>query len=81
MSLPVAKVNAVVGSINLGGAIDPVYNAVTIVELAADKGAETVLMPVTARKQLNELPDELVTRVNIVYYADARDALLKAVLE
>lgn len=71
----------VVGNVNLGGAIDPVYNAVTIVELAADKGAETVLMPVTARKQLNELPDELITRVNIVYYADVKDALLKAVLE
>ncbi len=71
----------VVGNVNLGGAIDPVYNAVTIVELAADKGAETVLMPVTARKQLNELPDELITRVNIIYYADVRDALLKAVLE
>lgn len=71
----------VVGNINLGGAVDPVYNAVTIVELAADKGAESVLMPVTARKQLNELPDELITKVNIVYYADARDALLKAMLE
>ena len=71
----------VVCNVNLGGAIDPVYNAVTIVELAADKGAETVLMPVTARKQLNELPDELITRVNIIYYADVRDALLKAVLE
>ena len=71
----------VVGNINLGGTIDLVYNAVTIVELAADKGAETVLMPVTARKQLNELPDELITKVNIVYYADARDALLKALLE
>lgn len=71
----------VVGNINLGGAIDPVYNAVTIVELAVEKGAETVLMPVTARKQLNELPDELITKVNIVYYGDARDALLKALLE
>jgi ATP-dependent Lon protease len=70
-----------VGSINLGGAIDPVYNAVTIVELAVEKGAETVLMPVSARKQLNDLPDEMITKVNIVYYADARDALLKAVLE
>ena len=69
------------GNVNLGGAIDPVYNAVTIVELAVDKGAETVLMPVTARKQLNELPDGLITKVNIVYYADVKDALLKAVLE
>lgn len=71
----------VVGNVNLGGAIDPVYNAVTIVEHAVEKGAETVLLPVAARKQLNDLPDEMITKVNIVFYADARDALLKAVLE
>jgi ATP-dependent Lon protease len=71
----------VVGNVNLGGAVDPIYNAVTIVEHAVEKGAETVLVPVTARKQLNDLPDEMITKVNIVYYADAKDALLKAVLE
>ena len=71
----------VVGNVNLGGAIDPVYNAVTIVEHAVEKGAETVLLPVASRKQLNDLPDEMITKVNIVFYADARDALLKAVLE
>ena len=71
----------VVGNVNLGGAIDPLYNAVTIVEHAVEKGAETVLLPVTARKQLNDLPDEMITKVNIVFYSDAKDALLKAVLE
>jgi ATP-dependent Lon protease len=71
----------VVGNVNLGGAVDPIYNAVTIVEHAVEKGAETVLVPVTARKQLNDLPDDMITKVNIVYYADAKDALLKAVLE
>jgi ATP-dependent Lon protease len=71
----------VVGNVNLGGAVDPVYNAVTIVELAVEKGAETVLLPVASRKQLNDLPDEMITKVNVVFYADARDALLKAVLE
>ena len=71
----------VVGGLNLGGAIDPVYNAVSVAELAVEKGAAVVLMPVTLRKQLNELSDDMATKVNILYYADARDALLKAVLE
>lgn len=71
----------VVGNINLGGAVDPVYNAVTIVEHAVEKGAEVVLMPIASRKQLNDLPDDVLTKVNVVFYADARDALLKAVLE
>jgi ATP-dependent Lon protease len=71
----------VIGGLNLGGSIDPVHNAVNVAELAIEKGATTVLVPVTARKQLNDLPDDLITKVNILYYTDAREALLKAIVE
>ncbi len=71
----------VVGGINLGGSIEPIYNAVGVVEAAADKGAKMMLMPISTRKQLIELPDEIATRITILFYADARDALLKALLE
>ncbi len=71
----------VVGGLNLGGSIEPIYNAVSVVETAADKGAKTMLLPVATRKQLNDLPDEIVTRVTTIFYSDARDALLKALLE
>ncbi len=72
---------AVVGSLNLGGSVDPVHNAVCVAELAIAKGATTLLVPVSARKQLNDLPDDLITKVNILYYTDAREALLKAIVE
>ncbi len=71
----------VVGGLNLGGSIEPIYNAVSIVEVAADKGAKMILMPVTTRKQLVELADDIATRVTVVFYSDARDALLKALIE
>jgi len=71
----------VVGGINLGGTIDPVYNAVGVVELAIEKGAALVLMPVSARRQLNDLSDDMATKVDVLYYADASDALVKAVVE
>jgi ATP-dependent Lon protease len=71
----------VVGGLNLGGSIEPVYNAVTIVESAADRGAKLLLMPVATRKQLFDLADDVATRVTIVFYSDARDALLKALNE
>ncbi|AUB81931.1 BREX system Lon protease-like protein BrxL [Candidatus Thiodictyon syntrophicum] len=71
----------VVGGLNLGGSIEPVYNVVSVVEAAADKGAKTILLPVTTRKQLIELDDEIATRVTVVFYSDARDALLKALIE
>ncbi|MEQ2005276.1 MAG: BREX system Lon protease-like protein BrxL [Limisphaerales bacterium] len=69
---------AIVGGLNLGGSVEPIYNAIGIIELAADKGATSVLMPISARKQLIELPDELATKVNVLFYSDGRDALLKA---
>jgi ATP-dependent Lon protease len=71
----------IVGGLNLGGSIEPIYNAVSLVELAVDKGAQKILMPVSVRKQLFELPDELATKVTVAYYADAKDALLKALNE
>ena len=69
----------VVGGLNLGGGIDPVHNAVAVAELAVEKGAATLLMPVSARRQLNDLSDDMATKVNILYYGDAREALVKAI--
>ena len=71
----------VVGALNLGGSIDPLYNAVNMVELAIQKGASVVLIPVSARKQLFDLSDDMATRVNVLFYTDARDAFIKAVAD
>ena len=70
-----------VGGLNLGGGLDPVYNAVSIAELAVEKGAATLLIPISARRQLNELSDELAMKLTILYYADAREALIKALTD
>lgn len=70
-----------IGEINLGGSIEPVTNAVNIAELAVEKGASVLLMPVTARRQLYDLSDDMATKVDIQFYQDARDALLKAIAE
>jgi ATP-dependent Lon protease len=71
----------IVGEINLGGSIEPIHNALTITEIAIEKGAAALLMPVTCRKQLFDLSDDMATKVDIQFYSDARDALLKAMLE
>jgi ATP-dependent Lon protease len=70
-----------VGSINLGGGVDPVYNAVDIAELGIEKGATTLLMPVSARRQLTELSDEMATKLAVIFYSDARDALVKSLAD
>jgi len=67
-----------VGGLNLGGGVDPVHNELGVAELAVDKGASWLLIPISARRQLNELSDEMAMRISILYYADAREALIKA---
>lgn len=71
----------IVGELNLGGSIEKVHNPVSIVEIAIEKGASKLLLPVSTRKQLFDLSDEMATKIDIQFYADARDALLKALVE
>jgi ATP-dependent Lon protease len=71
----------IIGQINLGGSIDLVYNAVNLAEIAVEKGATTLLVPLNARKQLNDLSDEMVTKINIQYYTDLKDCLVKGLME
>jgi ATP-dependent Lon protease len=71
----------IAGEINLGGSIEPIHNPVNIAEIAVEKGATALLMPVSCRRQLFDLSDDMATKVDIQFYSDARDALLKAMVE
>jgi len=71
----------VLGEINLGGSIEPIHNAVSLAEAAVEKGASTLLMPVACRKQLIDLSDDMATKIDIQFYSDIKDALIKAISE
>jgi len=68
----------IVGALALGGSIEPLPNIVRIAELAVEKQATTLLLPVSARRQLNDLADDVWTKVSIEFYRDAADAAFKA---
>jgi ATP-dependent Lon protease len=71
----------IVGEIALGGSIEPIHNPITIVEIAIEKGATSLLIPVSSRRQLFDLSDDMATKIDIQFYSDARDALVKAMVE
>lgn len=71
----------IVGEINLGGSTEPLHNPVAVAEIAVEKGAIALLMPIACRRQLFELSDEMATKIDIQFYSDPRDALLKAMVE
>ena len=68
----------VAGALNLGGSLERVPDPVATAELAADKQASVLLMPVGARRELANLPDDVWTRLNIEFYGDGPDAVFKA---
>lgn len=70
-----------VGGINLGGGIETIYNAASIVELAAEKGASTLLMPVASRREAGNVSDDIAAKVDVRFYTDARDAFIKAIAD
>ena len=71
----------IVGALNLGGSVELLPNPIAIAELAVEKGATTLLMPISARRPLVDLPDALATKIRIDFYGDAADAFIKAILE
>ena len=71
----------IAGEINLGGSLEPIHNTVSIAEIAVEKGAAALLVPISCRKQLFDLSDDMATKIDIQFYSDARDALLKGILE
>jgi len=71
----------VVGSLSIGGSFEPIHNAVSIIELAVEKGAQTVLCPVSTRRQLIDLSDDMAARATIIFYAELKDALFKALAD
>jgi ATP-dependent Lon protease len=70
----------VVGEVTVGGTIEPINGAVSLAELAVEKGAKSLLLPVACRRQLFDLSDDMATKLDIEFYQDARDALMKALV-
>ena len=56
-------------------------NAAAIVAIAVEKQASVLLVPVAARRQLKELPDEIWTKINIEFYSEPADAFFKSLTE
>lgn len=64
-----------------GDAVKPIQQPAELVETAVREGARAILMPVSCRRALLDVPDEVATNIEMLFYADASDALKKALQE
>ncbi|MDR3364495.1 MAG: protease Lon-related BREX system protein BrxL [Clostridiales Family XIII bacterium] len=71
---PVAEAIAVAGDIKLSGTVDEVSGVEDILRVAKNAGAKRVLLPLSCTKELANMPAELVTQVQPVFYADPVNA-------
>ena len=58
-----------------------VIDNINIVEIAIEKEATGILMPVSCRRQLIDLFDDMAIKIDIQFYSGAKDAFLKAIVE
>ncbi len=64
-----------------GDAVKPVQQPAEFVETAVREGARAILMPVSCRRAMVDVSDEIATKIEILFYANVSDALTKAFQE
>jgi DNA-binding MarR family transcriptional regulator len=64
-----------------GDAVKPVQQPTEFVEAAVREGARAILMPVSSRRAMVDVSDEIATKIEILFYANVSDALTKAFQE
>ena len=75
---PIQQQMVVLGSMSLGGNIVPVENLAESLQVAFDTGAKRLLLPMASVKDIPTIPGELFAKFQTGFYADATDAVFKA---
>lgn len=68
----------VLGNMSLGGSISPVENLAETLQVAHDAGAKRILLPMASVVDIPSIPGELFAKFQTGFYADAKDAVFKA---
>ena len=75
---PIQQQMVILGSMSLGGNIVPVVNLAESLQVAFDAGAKRILLPMASVKDIATIPGELFAKFQTSFYADASDAVFKA---
>jgi ATP-dependent Lon protease len=75
---PVDPTTVVVGEMSVSGLLQKVANLTERLELASDSGAKRVLMPSENKRDIADVPDDLLNRIQPVFYTDPMHAAIRA---
>ena len=75
---PLLSQLTVLGGISIGGTINRIDELANVLQVAHDAGANKVLLPSNAKKQIVDVPDDLFVKFQILFYNSPEDAVFKA---
>ena len=75
---PVKKQTVVLGEMSVGGILMRVSNLVERMQLALDSGAKRILLPSENKRDLPDVPDILLNKIQPVFYMDPTNAAIRA---
>jgi len=78
---PVRPATVVLGEITVQGGVLPVGELAECVQLARENGARRVIVPIANAKDIPHIPAAVLSGLELAFYSDPRDCLLKALQE
>lgn len=69
---------AVLGGFSIGGTVNRIDQLANVLQAAHDAGANKILLPSNAKKQIVDVPDDLFVAFQIIFYNSPEDAVFKA---
>ena len=78
VSKSVRPATVVVGEITVQGGVLPVVDLAECVQLAKENGARCVLVPTANARDIPHIPPEILAGLDLAFYSDPKDCLLKA---
>lgn len=78
MNKPVQESTVIIGNMTVGGTIAKVDEFANMLQVCVDAGAKKVLIPAAQVADLQTVPNELIVKVQPIFYADPIDAVFKA---
>jgi len=78
---PVRPATVVLGEITVQGGVLPVRDFSECIQLARENGARRILVPIANAKDIPQIPPEILSGLELAFYSDPKDCLLKALQE
>lgn len=78
VGIPVRSGTVILGEITIQGGVLPMQGFAECVQLARENGARCILVPTANARDLGQVPSDLLSGLEIIFYADPKECLLKA---